>query len=130
MTFNDIMRMVVGKGYYGYGEDVNNLEEARQFREIMREVFSSEGAANPMEFVLILRWMDYGGVQKRLKNLSMTTDAFLQGLVDEHRRKEEESSTMIDHLLSLHNSQLEYYTDQIIKGLILVSAVSTPSPLF
>ena len=34
----DIMRMVAGKRYYGYGEDVNNEEEARQFREIMREV--------------------------------------------------------------------------------------------
>ncbi|KAF3964792.1 hypothetical protein CMV_010955 [Castanea mollissima] len=27
---------------------------------------------------------------------------------------------MIDHLLSLQESQPEYYTDQIIKGLILV----------
>jgi len=44
--------------------------------------------------------------------------------------KEEESNTMIDHLLSLQNSQPEYYTNQIIKGLILVSAVNTPSLLF
>ena len=69
-------------------------------------------------------------MEKRLKNLSTRTDAFLQGLVDEHRCKEEESNTMIDHLLSLQNSQPEYYTNQIIKGLILVSAVSTPSLLF
>ena len=25
----DVMRMVAGKRYYGYGEDVNNEEEAR-----------------------------------------------------------------------------------------------------
>nr|POF19669.1 cytochrome p450 81e8 [Quercus suber] len=120
MTFNNIMRMVAGKRYYGYGKDVKDEEEARQFRQIMKEAFSYGGASNPAEFVPILRWMDYGGLEKRLKNLSKRTDAFLQGLIDEHRRKEEEDNTMIDHMLSLQKSQPEYYTDQIIKGLILV----------
>ncbi|KAI6695171.1 hypothetical protein NL676_022881 [Syzygium grande] len=32
----------------------------------------------------------------------------------------ESKNTMLDHLLSLQESQPEYYTDQIIKGLILV----------
>ncbi|KAK7822826.1 cytochrome p450 81e8 [Quercus suber] len=120
MTFNNIMRMVAGKRYYGYGKDVKDEEEARQFRQIMKEAFSYGGASNPAEFVPILRWMDYGGLEKRLKNLSKRTDAFLQGLIDEHRRKEEEDNTMIDHMLSLQKSQPEYYTDQIIKGLILI----------
>jgi isoflavone 2'-hydroxylase len=35
LTFNIIMRMVAGKRYYGYGEDVKDEEEARQFRVIM-----------------------------------------------------------------------------------------------
>ncbi|KAF4352429.1 hypothetical protein G4B88_018861 [Cannabis sativa] len=45
-------------------------------------------------------------------------DEFLQGLISEHRNKgtTSSSSTMIDHLLSLQESQPEYYTDQIIKG--------------
>ena len=126
MTFNDIMRMVAGKRYCGYGKDE---EEARQFRQIMKEAFSYGGASNPTEFVPILRWMDSGGLEKRLKNLSKRTDAFLEGLIDEHRRKEEEGNTMIDHMLSLQKSQPEYYTDQIIKGLILVSAVNSSSSL-
>ena len=42
---------------------------------------------------------------------------------DEARNKDEEGEkTMINHLLSLQKSQLEYYTDQIIKELMLVSA--------
>ena len=57
--------------------------------------------------------------------LAKRTDVFLQGLVDEHRSRSSKgvnvSTTMIDHLLSLQESQPEYYTDQIIKGLILVS---------
>lgn len=46
-------------------------------------------------------------------------DALLQGVIDEHRR-DNNKNTMIDHLLSLQQSQPEYYTDQIIKGLMIV----------
>ena len=48
-------------------------------------------------------------------------DGFLQGLVDEHRSGNIGGDTLINHLLALQKSQSEYYTDQIIKGLILVS---------
>ncbi|KAG2705347.1 hypothetical protein I3843_05G044400 [Carya illinoinensis] len=120
LTFNIVMRMVAGKRYYGYGKDVKDEEEARQFREIMKEVTSNGGASNPGEFVPLLRWIDRGGFEKRLKRLANRTDAFLQGLIDEKRREEEQGNTMIDHLLSLQKSQPEYYSDQIIKGLILV----------
>ena len=55
---------------------------------------------------------------------------FLQGLIDKQRGKDEEENTMIDHMLSLQKSQPEYYTDQIIKGLILVSALHLSFDLF
>jgi isoflavone 2'-hydroxylase len=118
LTFNIIMRMVAGKRYYG--EDVKDEEEARQFREIMREIATNGGASNPQEFVPMLRWIDHGGLEKKLMRLAKKTDAFLQGLIDE-KKGNEEGNTMIHHLLSLQKSQPEYYTDQIIKGLILVS---------
>jgi isoflavone 2'-hydroxylase len=120
LTFNSIMRMVAGKRYYGYGEDVKDEEEARQFKEIMKEAFENAGASNPHEYVPMLRWIDHGGLEKRLMRLANKTDAFLQALVDEKKGKEE-GNTMIDHLLSLQKSQPDYYTDQIIKGLILVT---------
>ena len=119
LTFNIIMRMVAGKRYYG--EDVKDEEEARQFKGIMKEMVEAGGASNVQELVPLLRWIDHGRLEKRLKKLANKTDAFLQGLIDEKRSKEEKGNTMIDHLLSLQNSQPEYYTDQIIKGLILVS---------
>jgi isoflavone 2'-hydroxylase len=52
--------------------------------------------------------------------LAKRTDAFLQGLIDEMKCKED-GNTMIHHLHSLQKSQPDYYTDEIIKGLILVS---------
>ncbi|GAU26075.1 hypothetical protein TSUD_225380 [Trifolium subterraneum] len=95
MTFNTIMRMVSGKRYYGNDCDVTDVEQAR--------------------------WFDFDGLEKRLKNISKRADSFLQGLIDEHRLGKRNTNTMIDHLLTQQQSQPEYYTDQIIKGLIVVS---------
>ena len=120
LTFNIIMRMVGGKRYYW--EDVKDVEEARQFREIMNEIVKLAGASNPGEFVAVLRWIDHGGLEKKFKGLAKRTDVFLQSLIDEVRNKEEEGNTMIDHLLSMQKSQSEYYTNQIIKGLMMVNA--------
>ena len=110
--------MVAGKRYYG--EDVKDEEEERQFKGIMKEMAGLAGPSNPQEFVPLLRWIDPRRLEKRLMKLANRADAFLQGLIDEKRSKEEKMNTMIDHLLSLQKSQPEYYTDQIIKGLILV----------
>ncbi|KAK4360648.1 hypothetical protein RND71_019600 [Anisodus tanguticus] len=46
-------------------------------------------------------------------------DEFLQGLIDEYRGAKNQN-TMIDHLLCLQETQPEYYTDEIIKGIIMV----------
>ncbi|KAK1587079.1 hypothetical protein Q3G72_009297 [Acer saccharum] len=121
LTFNIMMRMVAGKRYYG--DDVEDEEEARRFRKIMKEATSYGGASNPRDFLPILNWIDGGDFTNKLVNLSKRIDEFLQGLIDEHRIKKaglESTNTMIDHLLSLQESQPEYYTDQIIKGLIMV----------
>ncbi|EXB59544.1 Isoflavone 2'-hydroxylase [Morus notabilis] len=118
LTFNMIMRMVAGKRYYGEG--VTDEAEALQFRKIMKEAIDSGGLANPGDFFPILNWFGNGGYEKKVRRLAKQTDAFLQGLIEEHRSRKESRNTMIDHLLSLQESQPEYYTDQIIKGFILV----------
>ncbi|KAI8020380.1 Cytochrome P450 81Q32 [Camellia lanceoleosa] len=78
--------MIFGKRYYG--KELENYEEAKQFRDL-----------------------NLGRIHKRM-------DALLQGLIDEHRSDKSRNS-MIDHLLSLQESQPEYYTNEIIRRLIL-----------
>ncbi|KAM7521337.1 hypothetical protein LguiB_020299 [Lonicera macranthoides] len=117
LTFNIIIRMIAGKRYFG--EEVEDQEEAIRFRDLIKEVVQYGGASNPGDFLPLLRWIDYGGFQKNLSRIGHKMDALLQGLIDEHRYNNSKN-TMIDHLLSLQQSQPEYYTDQIIKGLMIV----------
>ncbi|CAL5326193.1 unnamed protein product [Camellia sinensis] len=117
LSFNIIMRMIAGKRYYG--EELENYEEAKQFRDLVSETFEYGGASNPNDFLPVLRWIDYGNFEKNLGRIHKRMDALLQGLIDEHR-SDKSGNSMIDHLLSLQESQPEYYTDAIIRGLVLV----------
>ncbi|KAL5070578.1 hypothetical protein RYX36_021465, partial [Vicia faba] len=119
LTFNTVMRMMSGKRYYGDDCDVSDVEEARLFREIMKEILSLGGATNISDFLGFLRWFDFDGLEKSLKRISKRADSFLQRLIDEHRFEKRTTNTMLNHLLKQQQSQPEYYTDQIIKGLIM-----------
>nr|GLL19406.1 cytochrome P450 81E8-like [Ipomoea trifida] len=114
LSFNIILRMTSGKRYFGVDEDD---KEAMEFRELIKEAFM--GGGEVLDFLPFLRWISYRNVEKNMKKLSERLDSSLQGLVDEHKHDKSRNS-MIDHLLSLQESQPEYYTDEIIKGLMMV----------
>lgn len=117
LTMNNIMRMVGGKRYFGRDED---NDEAKRFRELKDKIFSFSGVSNPADYFPLLRWFDFLGYEKKVKVLAKQMDDFLQVIIDEHRERKN-SNTMIDHLLSLRESEPEFYTDDVIKALIVVS---------
>ncbi|XVE72221.1 hypothetical protein DITRI_Ditri11bG0022200 [Diplodiscus trichospermus] len=116
LTFNNIMRTVAGKRYYG--DEVTNEAEAREFRGLIADAFKNSGTSNPADFLPILSWFGQG-FEKKLSKLGKRIDGFLQKLIDDLRSKRQEN-TMIGHLLSLQESEPHYYTDETIKGFILV----------
>ena len=120
LSSNIVMRMVMGKRFYGEG--VSDLEQARKFRDIVKQVMQKCGSFDSRSFIPLLNWIDITHYEKKIIKLGQRNDEFLQGLIDEHRnQKEEGRNTMIDHLLSLQQSQLDFMSDQVIKGLITVS---------
>ncbi|CAL1380298.1 unnamed protein product [Linum trigynum] len=112
LTFDTMMMMVAGKRFYG------DSDEAREFREVIKEVVSRGGASNRADFGAVLRWVDGGKLERTAREVAGRTDSFMQKLIEEHRG--EKRNTMIDHLLTLQELEPEYYSDQIIKGLIMV----------
>ncbi|KAL5780170.1 hypothetical protein ACOSQ2_010907 [Xanthoceras sorbifolium] len=122
LSFNVIMRMVAGKRYFGVKAD---NEEAKRFRDITKEIFEI-GGASPEDFIPALRWWNYKSIEKRMKIVQKKADSFMQSLIDEQRTTRngpvdegEKTKTMIDSMLSLQESDPNYYTDDIIKGIIL-----------
>ncbi|ONI33482.1 hypothetical protein PRUPE_1G427100, partial [Prunus persica] len=110
LTLNVLMRMIDGKRYYG--EHGAKLEEAQLFKELVIETFELSGATNIGDFVPALKY------KKR--------DKFTQDFIGEHRKmrsgsvSEQRSKTMVDVLLSLQETEPEYYSDEIIRGMIQV----------
>ncbi|RDY00343.1 Isoflavone 2'-hydroxylase, partial [Mucuna pruriens] len=119
MTYNNMMRMISGKRYYGKESEIKDVDEAKEFRETVAELLQLAGVSNKADYLPFLRWFDFQNLEKKLKSISKRFDTFLDKLIHEQRSKKQRDNTMIDHLLHLQESQPEYYTDQIIKGLVL-----------
>ncbi|KAL4649509.1 hypothetical protein ACB092_01G018400 [Castanea dentata] len=123
LTLNIMMRMIAGKRYYE--ESVEELEETKKFKEIVMETSELSGSTNIGDFLPIFKWVGLSGLEKRLAILQGKRDKFMQDLIEELRRIRDSSDfecrakTMTDVLLSLQEAEPEYYTDEIIRGMML-----------
>ncbi|XP_031267203.1 cytochrome P450 81Q32-like [Pistacia vera] len=129
LILNVIMRMIGGKSFCG--EKLKGVE-SKEFRQIVAESFRLGGASNLVDFLPVLRWIGYGGLEKSLLVLQEKRARFMQRLLEEHKTKMSSDEgkdknldgqgkkTMIEVLLSLQESEPEYYTDDIIISLMLV----------
>ncbi|KAF8070824.1 hypothetical protein N665_1130s0001 [Sinapis alba] len=115
LTFNNIVRMVTGKRYYG--DEVHNEEEANLFKKLVADVNDCSGARHPGDYLPFLKIFGRS-FEKKVKAVGEAMDEILQRLLDECRR-DKEGNTMVNHLLSLQEQEPEYYTDVTIKGLML-----------
>lgn len=121
LTFNSVMRMATGKRIFGV--DVDDAEEGKKFMEIISDNFEMSKVNQANDFFKVLRWIDFQGFEKKLIALHKKNDVFMQSLVDQikNRRKEtgvkeQSSRTLIDEMLTLQESDPEYYTDDNIKA--------------
>ena len=94
---------------------------------MVKETFQLSGATNIADYIPLLKFFGQQKLETKLKTLQAKRDQFLQDLIEEHRRtvrssdSEKGNKTMIDVLLSLQQTESEYYTDEIVKGMIVVS---------
>ncbi|AEE86781.1 cytochrome P450-like protein [Arabidopsis thaliana] len=115
LAFNNIIMMVAGKRYYGTGTEDN--DEAKLVRELIAEIMAGAGSGNLADYLPSINWVT--NFENQTKILGNRLDRVLQKLVDEKRAEKEKGQTLIDHLLSFQETEPEYYTDVIIKGIIL-----------
>ncbi|KAM0066609.1 putative isoflavone 2'-hydroxylase [Helianthus debilis subsp. tardiflorus] len=130
LTLNVMMRMISGKRYFG-GDIAATEEEGARFREIMDETVLLASAANIADYLPILSWLGGKGLERKLVALQEKRDRFFQRLIEQLRRskgetkntKKKKKKTMIEVLLSLQESDPEYYTDQMIRNFVQVRSL-------
>ena len=137
MSMNVMMVMIAGKRYFG--GNVAEVEEAAKFREIIEETLRLGDATNVADYLPMMRWVGVKGKEEELKELQRKRDKFMQSLIEEHRtriakesssslsngddgEKKQRKKTMIEVMLSLQEKEPDYYTDEIIRGLMLVTS--------
>lgn len=124
LVLNVMMRAVTGAGA--------RSDDLRRFQEIVEETFVVSGAPSLSDFYPALRWVDrLRGVDEALVRLHARRDAFVDEHVRAGRRRrdaaggsrdtEKTAGGAIEELLSLQEIDPEYYTDTVIKGIVLVS---------
>lgn len=111
LIFNVIMRMLTGKRYMG--------DYLPQYMETMSEFFENAQTSNPEDFLPFLQWIDYRGLKKMMIQLGAKLNNFYHGLLQE-TRQDDNRNCIIGHLLSLQQSDPEFYDDQLIKGFMTV----------
>ncbi|KAJ0508987.1 putative isoflavone 2'-hydroxylase [Helianthus annuus] len=123
LPFNIILKMVAGIRLCG---TENDLKEVSEFKDVIRDAFEISGATNAGDFIPVLKWIDFQGLEKKLVSLQHKADRFLQKLIEECRSKGSDCSiekgkekTFMEVILSLQESEPEYYTDNVIKGNIM-----------
>ncbi|CAN6334686.1 unnamed protein product [Urochloa humidicola] len=132
LILNVMLRAVTGDGNGGVGDARDRgAAGVRAFQEVVEETFAASGAPSVGDFFPALRWVDrLRGVDVALKRLQARRDAFVAGLVDDQRGRRRqrddgsggctEKRSVIEELLSLQETDPEYYTDTVIKGLVLI----------
>ncbi|CAN8328319.1 unnamed protein product [Cochlearia groenlandica] len=115
LTFNNIVRMVTGKVYFG--EDLRDKAEADSFKKLISYITSTSGARHPGEYLPFMKIFGRS-FEKKVKAVGEAMDKILQSLLDECKG-DKDGNTMVNHLLSLQQQDPQYYSDVIIKGLML-----------
>ncbi|KAL3502972.1 hypothetical protein ACH5RR_037421 [Cinchona calisaya] len=125
LTLNIILRMIAGKRYFG-AIDISQEKEARRCQEVLREVFRLTGLFIISDSIPLLRWLDLGGYEKKMKVIGKEMDEIVEGWLKEHHGKKEsagkatgEHQDFMDVMISLldgADNAAGYDGDTIIKA--------------
>ena len=85
LTLNTVLRMMVGKRY-GAASEVDE-EDALRCLKALREFFYQLGLFVLGDAVPWLRWLDWGGHEKAMKETAKELDAIFGEWLEEHRQK-------------------------------------------
>ncbi|KAF5468165.1 hypothetical protein F2P56_012341 [Juglans regia] len=131
LMFNVMMRMVNDEQCVG--EEAAGTDMGNKHLKDMKETFFANLGMNICDFIPVLRWIGFKGLEKRMMKLHRKREGFFGPLIEEIKRKNQTNSlnnatvkdvgkkrTLIEALSSLHKSEPEFYSDDVMKSIILM----------
>ncbi|XP_071691862.1 cytochrome P450 81Q32-like [Rutidosis leptorrhynchoides] len=130
LMLNVMMMMIAGKRFYG--DSVADEQEGQRFKKIVHETFVLMETTNVSDYLPWWKWLGGRALEKKFVDLKKIRDEFMQGLLDEQKRKlisgleereiekKDEKKNLIQVMLKLQENEPEHYKDQVIKGLMQV----------
>ncbi|XP_078165457.1 isoflavone 3'-hydroxylase-like [Carex rostrata] len=115
LSLNVLMTMIAGKRFYG--DNIEDMEETKRFREAVDELSTLSGVSNIEDFAPVLRLLDLNGVMKRKACLIKQQLEMIKKLIEEHMTNSADTKkTMI---ADLQRNDPEGYSEQKIENIIL-----------
>ncbi|KAM3237418.1 hypothetical protein T459_13046 [Capsicum annuum] len=136
-AFNTVMR--IGFGKRCASEEDIGTEKGKQIIEEIREfLFATLVFLNMCDFLPVLKRFGYKGIEKEMDSAHKKRNVYLNSLLHEFQhnkgsisvsesstdRNSEKKDTLVGTLLSLQESEPEFYTDDLIKSVILVLLIA------
>ncbi|XP_020223845.1 xanthotoxin 5-hydroxylase CYP82C4 [Cajanus cajan] len=127
LTFNMITKMIAGKRYFSYLQDVDDVE-AHGIVKLIKEFMHISGEFVPSDLIPLLGWFGvHGQVLKSMKRIAKDLDTLVGGWVEEHKKsdpltnKSWEKHDFIDVMLSvIEDDPVSGHTrDTIIKANVM-----------
>ncbi|KAF2309920.1 hypothetical protein GH714_005622 [Hevea brasiliensis] len=130
LNLNVLLRMIIGKKYFGGGA-VGDEKEGRRFQEGITILFHYLGTLVLRDAVPFLGWMDVGGHEKVMKKTAKELDDALEKWLQEHKRnrylgeKSKGDQDFMDVMLSfLDGKSLEGYDADTINKATSLSMIA------
>ncbi|KNA18213.1 hypothetical protein SOVF_072840 [Spinacia oleracea] len=131
LSLNIITRVLTGKKYIFFGDENDNNganEEADKFLGLMREVLELNGVSNMVDCLPLFKWINFRNVEGRMVAARKKMDDFLASLIEECRKNRTQNGgkkiAMIYKLLDLQEFEPANYSDQLIKGMIMIMLIA------
>lgn len=127
LTFNMITKMMAGKRYFSYLQDVDDVE-AHRIVKLIKEFMHISGEFVPSDLIPLLGWFGMDGqVLKSMKRIAKDLDNLVGGWVEEHKKSDSltnkscEKHDFIDVMLSVfEDDPVSGHTrDSIIKANVM-----------
>jgi hypothetical protein len=131
LTFNIMTKMICGKRYFEYLQDVDDVEAHGNIVKLIKEFMHISGEFVPKDLIPILGWFGFQGqVLKSMKRIAKDLDTVVGSWVEEHVEKSKdygvndsnEKHDFIDVMLSVieDDPSSGHNRDTIIKANVMV----------